>query len=79
MRVTFPKWPVWNFTFPETDVRDVQSVNYVAADGKVQTLDEDKWRMATGRNGVCQLVLLEKHKLPKLAERPDAVIVEYEA
>lgn len=78
MRVTFPRWPVWNFTFPEMDVRDVKSVNYIDAQGQPQALDEEKWRLATGRNGVCSLVLLEKHSLPQLKDRPDAVTVEYE-
>lgn len=78
MRVTFPRWPVWNYTFPEEDVRDVSAVDYIDATGNRQSLDENKWRLATGRNGVCSLVLLDKHSLPKLAERPDAVTVEYE-
>ncbi len=78
MRVTFPKWPTWNFTFPELDVRDISSVNYIDAQGVTKTLDEDLWRMATGRNGVCSLVFLDKPNLPKLSERQDAVIVEYD-
>lgn len=78
MRVQFPKWPIWNFTFPTEDVKQISAVNFIDPEGKQQTLDEDKWRLATGRNGVCSLVLLEKHTLPKLSERADAVTVEYE-
>lgn len=78
MQVQFAGWPVWNYTFPTPDVKDVSFVKYYDTDGNLQVLDEGRWRMATGRNGVCALVLLEKHSLPKLASRTDAVTVEYE-
>ncbi len=78
MRVQFPKWPVWNYHFAERDIRDVTAVNYIDAQGQNQTLDEELWRFTTGRSGVCGIVFLDKPNLPKTAERPDAVTIEYE-
>lgn len=76
-RVTFSRWPVWNYQFPERDVRSVV-VRYHDASGALRELAPGRTRLAVGRNGVCALVLLEKHDLPALAERPDAVLVDYE-
>lgn len=77
MRVTYPRWPIWNPHFPEKDVREVVSVNYRDVQGKEQELDGDFYRLAIGRNGVSSFVLLDKPNLPKIADRPDAVVVEY--
>lgn len=78
--VTFPGWPTWNWQFPERDVPEgpVQ-VRYFDAQGAEQTLPEERFRVARGTQGVTALVFVDKHDLPKLAPRPDAVRVEYEA
>lgn len=78
MRVQFPHWPVWNYQFPERDVKRVLAVTYKDAAAKEQTLDAGHYRLAIGRNGVSCLVLSRKGELPKTAERADAVSVEYE-
>ena len=76
--ITFPVWPRWNFEFPERDVRNVAAVRYYDPNNQLQTLDEDLWRMATSRHGVCALVLVDKPNLPPTATRSDAVTIEYE-
>jgi hypothetical protein len=76
--VSFPVWPVWNFQFPERDLKDVVAVKYFDELNNQQTLDEERWRVCVGHNGICALQFLEKHNLPKLFERDDAVTVEYE-
>jgi len=78
MRIQFPRWPVWNFQFPEKDVRSISRVWYVDTAGIEQTLPAENYRLAIGRNGVSCLVLLNKGSLPPIAERADAVSVEYE-
>ncbi len=76
--VTFPTWPIWNFQFAEPDLMLILSVKYYDAQERLQELPQEAWRLAIGRNGVSSLVL-QKHLLPRpLAERADAVIVEYE-
>jgi hypothetical protein len=79
MRVTFPKFPTWNFHFKEKDVKAIGAVKYRDKEDAEQTLPADKYRLAIGRNGVSSIVFLEKHSLPATKERSDAVIVEYEA
>lgn len=79
MRVQFPHWPVWNYQFPQRDVKRIASVTYKNEAGADNTLAEDHYRLAIGRNGVSCLVLLRKGELPKAATRVDAVSVEYEA
>lgn len=79
MRVTFPRWPTWNYQFPELDVQRIRSVSYVAPDSSKGELDRDKFRLAIGRNGVSVLVLLDKGNLPAIADRADAVAVDYDA
>lgn len=79
MRVEFPHWPVWNYTFPERDVKRIASVTYLDDGNRPNELPADHYRLAIGRNGVSCLVLLNKGHLPKAANRADAVSVEYEA
>ena len=79
MRITFPVWPVWNFHFPEKDVKRITAVKYRDNSQHEQQLPDEGYRLAIGMNGVSALVLLDKGSLPKLVERPDAVTVEYEA
>jgi hypothetical protein len=43
-----------------------------------QELDGEFYRLAIGRNGISSFVLLNKPRLPRIVERPDAVTVEYE-
>jgi len=76
--ITFPRWPTWNFAFPELDVRAILAVRYFDAHNAECQLPRERWRLAIGRNGVSQIVLVNQHDLPATAERPDAVSVEYE-
>lgn len=77
--VTFPRWPTWNFTFPERDVARVTAVRYFdSATNGEQELPLERVRLAVGRTGVAALVFKEKHDLPPLTERADAVTVDYE-
>lgn len=91
--VSFPKWPTWNFHFPEQDVKRIVAVKYYPApleqlalpnpdgsDPRPQQLDYDldKVRLATGRSGVSGIVFKEKCNLPAAAARDDAVSIEYE-
>jgi hypothetical protein len=77
-QITFPVWPTWNFQFAERDLMLIHSVKYHDEKGHLQELPADHYRLAIGHNGVSALVLLHKGLLPQLAERNDAVIVEYE-
>jgi hypothetical protein len=77
--VTFPRWPTWNFHFPELDVTEITAVRYWPAKGQEQqNYPLDKVRLACGHNGVSGIVFKEKHDLPALAVRPDAVAIDYE-
>ena len=77
--IEFPAWPIWNFQFPELDVMLVHAVKYFDEQGQVQSLPQDFWRLAIGRNGVSMLVFLRKNDLPTLqADHPQPVSVEYE-
>lgn len=78
MIVKFPRWPVWNYPFPELDVKRIVSVNYFDELDSPQTLDAAKYRLSIGRNGVSGLTFLAKSQLPALRDRVDAVSVEYE-
>ena len=53
--IEFPAWPIWNFQFPELDVMLVHAVKYFDEQGQVQSLPQDFWRLAIGRNGVSML------------------------
>jgi hypothetical protein len=79
--VTFPRWPTWNYHFPELDVDQITAVNYWPnkKDAEQQTYPLEKIRLAIGHNGVSGIVFKEIHTLPETAERPDAVSIEYEA
>lgn len=79
MTVTFPRWPVWNFQFPEKDVQRIVSVKYRDQEDAEQELDRERYRLAIGRSGVSVLVLMKKGMLPPLFDRTDAVVIEYEA
>lgn len=78
--VTFPRWPTWNFTFPELDVVRIAAVKYCDEKNIEQTLPPERVRLAVGRNGVSAVVFKEKHNLPALttSQRADAVTIEYE-
>ena len=78
MRVTFPGWPVWSPHFRELDVRSITRVLYYDWSNEQQKLDGEFYRLAIGRNGISSFVLLNKPRLPRIAERSDAVIVEDE-
>lgn len=77
-QVQFPRWPVWNFQFPTEDVKRIERVWYYDAGEQEMELPADQYRLAIGRSGVSALVLLRKGDLPAIADRPDAVTVEYE-
>ncbi len=77
-RVTFPRWPTWNYHFPEPDVVEITGVKYYDTANVEQTYPLDKVRHTCGHNGVAGIVFKEKHDLPPTAERPDAVTIEYE-
>lgn len=79
MTVTFPRWPVWNFQFPEKDVKQIVAVKYRDVEDNEQELGRERYRLAIGRSGVSVLVLMQKGTLPPLFDRTDAVVVEYEA
>lgn len=77
--VTFPGWPRWNWQFPERDVPEGPvAVRYIDEQGAEQTLPEERFRVARSTRGVTCLVFIDKHDLPAVANRPDAVRVEYE-
>jgi hypothetical protein len=78
MRVQFPKWPVWNYHFPQIDVRAITSVLYINKQGSEQTLDPTAYRLSIGRNGVSGIQFLAKPQLPELADRTDAVAIYYD-
>ena len=91
-QVSFPVWPKWNYHFPERDVDPIVSVKYWPKDPQLQLpgpeSDEnatyqleyplEKVRLTCGVSGVSGITFKEKHHLPPLAERADAVTIEYE-
>jgi hypothetical protein len=76
--VTFPKWPTWNFHFPELDVWEIKAVRFFDHHNEEQSLPLEKVRLAIGRDGTSGIVFKEKHSLPPTAERADAVSIDYE-
>lgn len=76
--VTFPRWPTWNFHFPELDVEQIKAVRYWPARGEQENYPLEKIRLVCGHNGVSGIVFKEKHALPPTADRPDAVAIDYE-
>lgn len=79
MRVTYPGWPVWGPHFKELDVRSIDRVLYYDWTNEQKELGRESYRLTIGRNGISGFVLLNKPNLPKLFQRSDAVIVEYQA
>lgn len=77
-QVQFPRWPVWNFQFPTEDVKRIERVRYYDEAGQELELPTDKYRLAISRSGVSAFVLLEKGSLPAIADRADAVTIEYQ-
>lgn len=81
-KIEFHQWPLWNYHFPQLDVRSVNFIRYRdAADDKdapLKELPESEYRLTGGRNGVCGLHFLKKNSLPKTQKRADAIVCEYE-
>jgi hypothetical protein len=74
--VTFPRWPTWNFHFPEIDVWEITAVRFFDTQNNEQQLPlaGSAWRSDTTESGI---VFKEKHTLPELtAEREDAVTID---
>jgi hypothetical protein len=85
--VSFPRFPTWNYHFPELDVERIRSVKYwpkgVAVNEAGQAVGQlelalDQVRLTCGNNGVSGVWFKDAHELPATAERPDAVTIEYE-
>lgn len=93
LSISFPVWPKWNYHFPERDVDPIVAVKYWPAnqplaiagpDTEATQLQPAEYplelvRLTCGANGVSGITFKEKHNLPALATRPDAVTIIYDA
>lgn len=77
--VSFPRFPTWNYHFPERDVAAITAVTYLDPEGHEQSLPLERVRLTCGRSGVSGVFFIDQHTLPATqAGDVHAVTIEYE-